>query len=146
MDIEMNQLSKAIILATKAHAGQLDKAGEQYILHPLRLMIKAKNEIDRCVAVLHDVVEDTCINIHDLRREGFSEEIIEAVLCLTKQKGESYKEFIIRLSKNKVARRVKILDLKDNLDLSRLKDITDKDIKRADKYKKALALLEEVTD
>lgn len=82
-------LNKAIIIAAQAHEGQLDKCGEPYILHPLRVMLKMHTEVERICAVLHDVVEDTNITLEDLRGEGFSEEIIGILDCLTKGKRKS---------------------------------------------------------
>jgi len=130
-------LNKAIEIATRAHAGQVDKAGEPYILHPLRVMLSCKNELERICAVLHDVVEDSEITFDDLRKEGFSEDIITVLDCLTKRRGESYDEFIDRVLKNETACRVKLADLRDNMDLTRIKDPKDKDFERIKKYKEA---------
>lgn len=85
----LNLLNRAIEIATRAHAGQVDKAGAPYILHPLRVMLSRENELERICAVLHDVVEDSDISFDDLRKEGFSEELIIVLDCLTKRKGES---------------------------------------------------------
>ncbi|ABD82121.1 hypothetical protein [Saccharophagus degradans] len=137
----MSNLEKAIAVATKAHAGQIDKAGQPYILHPLRLMFKFEAEIEMIVAVMHDVIEDSAFTQDDLKKLGFSNDVIEAIDCLSKRNGEDYNSFILRVSKNELAKKVKIEDIKDNLNLTRLKIITDKDLRRAEKYHRALALL-----
>lgn len=135
-------LERALQLALNAHRGQIDKAGKPYILHPLRLMLKLENNDQQIVAVLHDVVEDSNTTLNDLTESGFPKDIVYAIDCLTKRDGETYDCFIARIKKNDLARRVKIEDLKDNLNLSRLQAITQKDLDRADKYRKALAELE----
>lgn len=137
----MSNLDKAIEIATKAHAGQKDKAGQAYILHPLRVMLRVKGEVEKIVAVMHDVIEDSDFSLQDLKNQGFSDEIIEAIDCLTKRDSEDYKDFILRVSMNRLARRVKIEDIKDNLDLDRLEEVTNKDLKRIKKYHSALKLL-----
>ena len=137
----MSNLDKAIEIATKAHAGQKDKAGQAYILHPLRVMLRVKGEVEKIVAVMHDVIEDSDFSLQDLKNQGFSDEIIEAIDCLTKRDSEDYKGLILRVSMNRLARRVKIEDIKDNLDLDRLEEVTNKDLKRIKKYHSALKLL-----
>ena len=138
----MNLLSTAIILATQAHDGQVNKkCGEQYIMHPLRVMSKMKDDISRIVAVLHDVIEDTKISKEDLEEAGFPQEVIEAVVCLTRQKNEDYFDFIRRCKKNNIARFVKLADLEDNMDLGRIPNPTEKDYERNFKYKKAMLFL-----
>lgn len=130
-------LNKGIEIATRAHAGQVDKGGEPYIFHPLRVMLSQKNETERICAILHDVVEDSNITLDDLKREGFSEEILVVLDCLTKRNGESYDEFIGRILKNEIACHVKLADLYDNLNLSRIENFTYKDEARSKKYKAA---------
>lgn len=130
-------LNKAIEIANRAHGGQVDKAGQPYILHPLRVMLSMENELEMICAVLHDVVEDSDITFSDLRREGFSEEVIQVLNCLTKREGETYDDFIERVLVNKTARRVKLADLRDNMDLSRIKSPTEKDMERMKKYQNA---------
>ena len=130
-------LNKAILIATKAHQGQIDKAGNPYILHPLRAMLSRQDDTERICAVLHDVIEDTEVTFEDLRNEGFSEEVLSALDCVTKRDKESYDEFIDRIIKNKTACYVKLADLRDNMDLSRIKTPTERDYKRIEKYKKA---------
>jgi (p)ppGpp synthase/HD superfamily hydrolase len=135
-------LNKAMSIAVKAHEGQVDKAGEPYILHPLRVMLSMKTENEKIVAILHDVVEDSpFLNLSSLRQEGFSEEVIEALSYLTRNYTSSYSDYINRIKLNKLATKVKIADLQDNSNLSRLKKITDKDRRRFDKYQKAIITL-----
>lgn len=134
-------LSRAIVIATEAHSGQVDKGGNPYILHPLRVMLSMTNDETRIAAVLHDVVEDTKITFNDLRREGFSEEIIEAIDSVTKRKGETYDQQIQRAKLNPIGRSVKLGDLKDNSDISRIPNPTEVDINRTEKYKRAISEL-----
>jgi len=131
-------LEKAMQIATKAHEGQLDKGGQPYILHLLRVMISCKTDTDKVCAVLHDVVEDTGVTLDDLRKEGFSEEVLEVIDLLTKKPDENYESFIERICDNEVACRVKIADLHDNMDLSRIENPTFEDKKRVDKYLDAI--------
>ena len=137
----MSDLDRAIFIAVQAHAGQVDKAGQSYILHPLRLMLKFNSADEMMVAVLHDVVEDSSITLDELRASGFSDVVVDAIASLTKKSGESYEDFILRVSRNELARKVKIEDVKDNLDLTRLHKITDKDMLRIQKYHSALEML-----
>ncbi|MDY3033504.1 MAG: HD domain-containing protein [Odoribacter sp.] len=113
-------LDKALEIAYKAHAGQLDKGGNPYILHPLRVALHCRTEEEKMVALLHDVLEDTAVTLEDLEREGFPEEVLEAVEYLTKKDGEDYQTFIKRVSHRTLAIRVKLRDLEDNMDESRL--------------------------
>ena len=131
-------LDRAIELAKQHHEGQTDKAGKPYIEHPLRVMNQVESEEEKIVAVLHDIVEDTDISLDDLRNEGFSEEVVSAVECLTKQDGENYDSYIERISFNPLAVKIKLADLEDNRDLTRLPEVTDKDLERVEKYDKAL--------
>lgn len=128
-------LNKAIVIATNAHEGQTDKCGEPYILHPLRVMLSRKSEVERICGVLHDVVEDTDITFDDLRKEGFSEDIIEILDCLTKRDGEEYENYITRVLNNEVACQIKLADLADNTDPNRIQCYTEKDIARIEKYR-----------
>lgn len=137
----MNKLEMAIALACKVHAGQVDKAGQPYILHPLRLMLKFQSENEKIVAVLHDVVEDGDVTLEELRQNGFPETVVIAIDSLSKKLGESYEDFIIRLSSSELAKRVKIEDIKDNLDINRLTSLTDEDLQRISKYHRALKYL-----
>jgi (p)ppGpp synthase/HD superfamily hydrolase len=137
----MSLLEKALLIATKAHEGQVDKAGESYILHPIRVMLKMSEEYDKIIAVLHDVIEDTSISYEYLRTEGFPEEIIAGIDDVTRREGESYKEFILRAKLNPRARRVKLADLEDNMDIGRIETPTEADFKRLKKYKHAKKIL-----
>lgn len=132
-----NALGTAIAIAAKAHADQVDKGGAAYILHPLRIMSKFHDETHRIVAVLHDVVEDSEVTLEDLRRAGFSELVVSAVDYLTRRDGESYSAFIDRCGNHPIARAVKLADLGDNADLSRIPEVTDADIARLHKYQRA---------
>ena len=134
-------LDRAIELAKQHHEGQTDKAGKPYIEHPLRVMNQVESEEEKIVAVLHDIVEDTDISLDDLRNEGFSEKVVSAVECLTKQDGENYDSYIERISFNPLAVKIKLADLEDNRDLTRLPEVTDKDLERIEKDDKALEKL-----
>ena len=134
----MSTLNRAIEIATEAHKGQLDKAGNEYIGHPLRVMEMGKTEEEKIVGVLHDVIEDTDWTFERLAEEGFSPEIIAALKCVTKlSENENYDDFIERVKKNPLAVAVKINDLTDNMDIRRLPYLSDKDVKRLKKYLKA---------
>ena len=136
-------LQRAIEIALEAHKGALDKGGNPYILHPLRLMLQMDSEEEMVVAILHDVVEDSeKWSFDKLQAEGFSIKIINSLRSITKEnENEDYEKFIDRSIRDKIGRKVKIADISDNLDISRLKEVTDKDILRINKYKKALEKL-----
>ena len=134
----MSTLKRAIEIATEAHKGQCDKAGKDYIGHPLRVMEMGKTEEEKIVGVLHDVIEDTDWTFEKLAEEGFSDEVIAALRCVTKiSENENYDDFIDRVKKNPLAVAVKINDLTDNMDIRRLPYLSDKDVKRLKKYLKA---------
>jgi len=137
----MSSVDKAIEIAVHAHAGQVDKAGKPYILHPLRLMMKFQNEIEQITAVLHDVIEDSELSFNDLDKYGFPSSVLKALEYLTKRKDEKYMDFIVRVSSNDLAIKIKIEDLKDNMDLTRLPSVTDEDLIRVQKYKNAIKIL-----
>lgn len=137
----MSDLTQAIQLAATAHQGQTDKAGQPYILHPLRVMLALEGEEDRIAAVLHDVVEDTQISACDLRRKGFSEIVIEAVLALTRKHGETYDSFIARCTTNDIARRVKLADIADNMRPDRV-EAAKLDSRLLERYQQARSILE----
>lgn len=130
-------LARAIEIAAGAHATQVDKGGAPYILHPLRMMMKQATELAMIAAVLHDVVEDTPWTVEKLRDEGFPEEVLEAVACLTKREGEDYADFIIRAGANPIARAVKLADLEDNMDIRRIPAPAQKDFDRLAKYRRS---------
>lgn len=137
----MSTLEKAISLAVKAHAGQKDKADQPYILHCIRVMLNTDTEEEMIAAVLHDVMEDIGYAPQHLLDEGFPENIVDALICLTHLEDETYEEYILKVSANPIARNVKIADLKDNMNIKRIKNPTEKDYKRLEKYKKALNFL-----
>lgn len=134
-------LEKAIWLAVQNHAGQTDRAGNPYILHPLRVMLAGKTPESQIVGVLHDLLEDTSVTIDTLLQHGFSQNIIDAVIALTKQESEPYEVFIERTIQNPLARQVKLNDLLDNLNLLRLHKITEEDLPRLNRYLKAIQLV-----
>lgn len=137
----MSNLEAAIALATHAHQGQTDKAGTPYILHPLRIMQRMDSEEAKMVAVLHDVVEDTSVTLKELRAMNFSETVVAAVDSLTRRTEESYEAFIERVKLNPLARKVKLADLEDNMNLQRLQHITNRDKQRWQRYAKAAGTL-----
>ena len=116
----MSTLENAMSIAVTAHKGQVDKAGKPYILHPLRLMFKMNSESEMIAAVLHDVVEDTDWTFEMLKAEGFGEEVLDALRLLTHDKKVPYKNYLEAIKTNKIALRVKIADLEDNLDIKRI--------------------------
>jgi (p)ppGpp synthase/HD superfamily hydrolase len=138
----MSTIEKAIEIATQAHKGQKDKSGAPYILHLIRVMEKGKNETERICGILHDLVEDTSWTFEELENEGFSLEIIEVLKLVTKEfEDEEYSHFMQRVIKNKTAISVKLNDLRDNMDITRLKELTNNDLERLNKYLKAYRLL-----
>jgi HD domain len=139
----MSTLERAIAIAAEAHAGQRDKGGAPYILHPLRIMLTVSSTAERIVAVLHDVCED-CPGwtFERLRAEGFADQIIEALQSVTKRDGESYEDFIVRAAGNPIGRAVKLADLRDNSDPSRIATPSKRDFERIEKYRAAIDVLE----
>lgn len=137
----MSTLERAIAIAAAAHAGQVDKGGSPYILHPLKVMLRVNGLEERMAAVLHDVVEDTPVTLAELREQGFSEAVLGAVESLTKREGEDYQAFVQRAGRDPIARVVKLADLLENSDLSRLPGLTEKDIERLEKYREAISYL-----
>ncbi len=138
----MSTLEKAIMIAAEAHAGQVDKAGQPYILHPLRVMLEVSTLEERITAVLHDVIEDTEVTYEHLRAAGIAPEILEAIKVLTKHKGEERIDAAKRAAMNPIARAVKIADVKHNMDLSRIPHPTSRDFERKEEYKEVLDYLE----
>jgi (p)ppGpp synthase/HD superfamily hydrolase len=139
----MPTLEDAIALAVEAHRGQRDKAGQTYILHPLRVMMRLETEAERMAAILHDVVEDTPYTLERLRELGYPEEVLGALDCLTKREGESYEAFIDRVRPHPLARRVKLADLEDNMDVRRLPSVGPRETERLARYRAAWARLKE---
>lgn len=145
----MTDLERAIALAVERHSGQKDKAGEPYILHPLRVMFSLSSVDERIVGVLHDVVEDSDTSFEDLKKMGFSPTVIDALDAVTKRpdeegSDEGYQAFVERAGANPIARKVKMADLLDNLDVTRLGEISEKDSQRISKYLRALRYLEKL--
>jgi (p)ppGpp synthase/HD superfamily hydrolase len=133
----MATLENAIQLAVQAHRGQKDKAGAPYILHPVRVMLHMGTDIEMMAAVLHDVLEDTQYTLLDLQQAGYPQRVLEALDCLTRRENETYEEFIGRIKTNPLARKVKIADLEDNMDIRRISDPQEKDMERLKKYRRA---------
>jgi (p)ppGpp synthase/HD superfamily hydrolase len=135
-------LERAIKLTEKYHKGQLDKGGNPYIGHPLRVMEGVESIEEKVLAVLHDVLEDCDVSKDQLIKEGIPEYLVEKLEILCKGKNENYFDYIDRIKTDRLAINVKLSDLQDNMNLKRLNGVTEKDIKRLDKYKKAKAILE----
>ena len=138
----MSTLDRAIEIAIRAHAGQTDKGGEPYILHPLRVMLRMGTSEQRIVAVLHDVVEDSEITLEDLRLEGFSAVVLDALQALIKQPGEDRLSAAKRAAQLPLARAVKLADNAENSDLSRIPSPTQKDFDRMEEYRLVREILE----
>ncbi len=144
---KMSTLEKAIVIAVEGHAGVKDKGGAPYIFHPLRMMLSLTPPDERIVAVLHDVCEDCEGWTFDrLRTEGFPERIIVALDSVTKREGEDYFTFVRRAAANPIGRHVKLADLNDNCDLSRITAPTDRDYQRIEKYRQAIALIQSIPE
>jgi (p)ppGpp synthase/HD superfamily hydrolase len=131
-------LGKMLVIATNAHAGQFDRGGRPYILHPLKVMhyLKCDDEELQCMALGHDLIEDTDVTYKQLREAGMTERIIAGISALTKQPGETYDEYKQNVFANRDAMLVKLCDLRHNTDIRRLKGVTDKDIERIAKYQR----------
>jgi (p)ppGpp synthase/HD superfamily hydrolase len=139
----MSTLERAIVIAAEAHSGIKDKGGAPYILHPLRMMLKLSTPEERIVAVLHDVCED-CPEwtLERLKTEGFPDKIIEALDSVTKREGEAYKDFALRAASNPIGRSVKLADLIDNSDISRIPNPSPEDYRRVAKYVEAIEAIQ----
>lgn len=138
---ELRMLNDATEIMVRAHRNQVDKAGQPYILHPMRIAVKCERPSQKIVALLHDVLEDSDMTPEILRERGFSDYIIDGILAVTRKPGESYDEFIIRCSLHPLGRYVKILDLEDNLNVTRLTELTPSDTARINKYLRAIRFL-----
>ena len=139
MDKELELLAHQI--ATEAHKGQTDKSGKPYIGHVERVANRCHTPEAKIVALLHDVIEDTEVTADELRQKGIPENIVQALLTITRTYGEPYETSIHSLSPNPLCREVKIADLEDNMDIRRLNELTDKDVRRLRKYLNAWQLL-----
>ncbi|MGK7876829.1 MAG: GTP pyrophosphokinase [Xenococcaceae cyanobacterium] len=141
---EMNQealLNQAIELARKAHEEQVDKAGKPYIGHPIRVMNNLATVEEKIVGILHDVIEDSDITLENLTALGFPQVLVEAIDAITKRSGENYEAYLSRVMSNPIALRVKIADMRDNMDKSRIAEPTEKDCERLKKYQATLPRL-----
>ena len=128
---------KALQIAMRAHEGQKDKAGQDYVMHPIRVAERCDDPRAKVVALLHDTIEDSDITADYLREEGFTEEIVEAVLAVTRREGENYDDYVRRAAQNELGKMVKRADLEDNMDIRRLPELTDRDVERLQKYLRA---------
>jgi len=142
----MATLERAIAIAAEAHAGQVDKAGQPYILHPLRVMFRMNSTTERMAAVLHDVVEDSAVTLEALKAEGFPPEVVSAVDALTKRQGESRLDAAHRAKMDPMARLVKLADNAENMDLSRIPEPTERDYARLEECKLVRSILLGVSD
>ena len=136
---EQSMVDLALSIARKAHEGQLDKAGVDYIEHPIYVASQVDTEEEKAVALLHDVIEDSLVSAEGLLQAGLPETVVTAVQVLTKKKEQDYQTYLETVKKNPLARVVKLADLKHNSDLSRLTSITKKDRERLKKYKKGFS-------
>lgn len=129
-------LDKMLVICTNAHHGQYDKGGRPYILHPLRVMsfLKTDDEELQCIALGHDVIEDTKVTYAELRAAGITERVLDGIRAMTKQPGQTLEEYKEQVFASKDAMMVKMCDLRHNSDIRRLKGVTEKDIARMAKY------------
>lgn len=133
----MATLEKAIRIATTAHSGQRDKDGAPYITHPLRVVAAVEGDDAKIIAILHDVIEDTSVTIDDLRRDGFSESLLNGVECVTHRREDPYTDYVVRCKNHPLARKVKLADLADNSRPERCilrVDRIDRDLARIHRY------------
>lgn len=132
----------ALQRALSAYAGKVDDGGQPYIMHPLRVMATLDDLVSQCVALLHDVIEDGGVTADDLRADGFPEAVVSAVVVLTREEGEPYESYIKRVRSHPLARKVKLKDIEDNLNVLRLGSLSDYHLKRIRKYHSAWKLLD----
>ncbi|MBQ5968582.1 MAG: HD domain-containing protein [Clostridia bacterium] len=141
MEFDSVQVQRAYEIAANAHAGQVDKAGKDYISHPLTVASFVETDDEKTVALLHDVAEDTPVTLQDLRDAGFSEAVVHAVDCVTKRSGEPLRDYLQRVKSDKLATVVKLADLRHNSDLTRIPYPTERDLARVERYQKEIAFL-----
>ena len=139
--IYTDKTKKAMKLCYEAHKDQVDKSGLPYVFHPAHVAEQMTDEATTVVALLHDVVEDTDYTLEDLAAEGFGRDILEAVALMTHEDDVPYLDYVAKLKDNPIARAVKLADLAHNSDLSRIGEVDDETKQRLEKYKKAIALL-----
>ena len=133
---------KALKISFDAHKNQVDKSGMPYVYHPFHLAEQMDDELTTCVALLHDVVEDTDITLDELKNNGFPDEVVEALSLMTHRDNVPYLDYVRAMKDNLIARKVKLADLAHNIDLTRLDNVDDKAIERVNKYKQAILILE----
>lgn len=145
MKTPAEQLSMAVALAATRHDGQIDKGGKPYILHTLKVMhyLKTEDLELMAAAVMHDIIEDTDTTYEELRIMGFSERVIRAVAGMTKIKGQTPAEYLAQVMANVDSALIKLADLRHNSDIRRLKGVTEKDVKRIEKYQKMFTTIKE---
>ena len=131
----------ALKISFDAHKNQVDKSGMPYVYHPFHLAEQMDDEYTTCVALLHDVVEDTDITLDDLKKEGFPKEVTDAIVLMTHDDDVPYLEYVAKIKRNPLATSVKLADLKHNSDLSRLDEVDSKALERVEKYRKAIQIL-----
>ena len=141
MDTKEDILELSEKIARQAHAGQYDKAGNEYITHPQFVAGHVKTRDEKCVAWLHDVVEDTDVTLEDLLRKGIPENIVNAVDAITKREGEEYDDYLKRVAENELALNVKLADMTHNMDMKRIPNPNERDLDRLEKYKRGMAYL-----
>lgn len=137
-------VNMAYQIAKAAHKNQVDKAGVAYIHHPETVADLVTGDAEKATAYLHDVLEDTSVTADQLREAGIPDEVISAVIILTKQAGQHYFDYLKQVKANQIARVVKIADLTHNSDVARLSSISEQDRTRLDKYRQALVFLKQV--
>ncbi|MGU4702944.1 GTP pyrophosphokinase [Burkholderia cepacia] len=139
----MATLERAIHIMVEVHSGQVDKGGNPYVLHPMRVMLAGDTDDERIVGALHDVIEDSrgLWTAARLRAEGFSMRVVDAVVSVTRMPGEIYGDFIQRAATNPIGRKVKLRDIEDNSDLSRIPNPTQRDLDLVKRYRRAIAVL-----
>ena len=140
--VDLPVFERALVLASIYHAGAIDKGGNHYILHPMAVALSLDTDEERITAILHDIVEDTVITFKNLAELGFSDKVVKAIESVTRRENESYMDFIRRCKCNEIGRKVKLKDIENNLDISRIPNPTEKDLDRLNKYKKAKKILE----
>ena len=133
---------KALKISFDAHKDQVDKSGMPYVYHPFHLAEQMDDEYSTCVALLHDVVEDTNITLEELSKE-FPKEVVDAIAMMTHDDNVPYLDYVAKIKQNPIAAKVKLADLKHNSDLTRLDKVDDKALERVEKYKKAIEILSE---
>mgnify|MGYP000047468966 CR=1 FL=1 len=136
-------LDKAALICVTKHTGQRDKMGCAYFQHPMRVAMRCKNDDEKIVALLHDIIEDTDVTPEYLLAEGFPQDIIDGILSVTKRAEESYEDFVARAKLNTLGRIVKLHDLEDNLDIFRLTELDEEMSRRFNKYLRAHRFLSE---